>query len=427
MKKIYYDQLDETLYVETLDNGLSVYVLPKHGFSKTYATFTTRYGSIDHHFLPAGDQEVKVPDGIAHFLEHKMFEKEEGDVFTKFSNQGASANAFTSFTRTSYLFSSTDHVYENLETLVDFVQDPYFTEKTVEKEKGIIGQEIRMYQDNPDWRVFFGLLDNLYVHHPVKIDIAGTIESIADIDKDLLYRCYRTFYHPSNMLLFVVGSVEPEKIFTMIKENQARKGFSSQEPVKRLFPDEPEKVSKPKSEVELHVGVPKCLIGIKDSVKGLNGEELLKRELELLILWDILIGPRSGLYQDLYDQGLIDDSFSYDVTVEPEFAFSVIGGDTKDPDALATQVKDGIFRALNQGIDAEEFEVSRNKKIGHFLRSLNSVEFIANQFTKYRFQESDLFRVIPVLEEMSHEDVNRRLREHIVEERLAVSVVKPAG
>ncbi|HJV31055.1 MAG TPA: pitrilysin family protein, partial [Bacillales bacterium] len=187
MEKISFDQLQEELFHEKLPNGLSVYILPKKGFNKTYATFTTKYGSVDNHFVPLGNEEFKkVPDGIAHFLEHKLFEKEDGDVFQQFSRQGASANAFTSFTRTAYLFSSTTDVERNLETLIDFVQDPYFSEKTVEKEKGIIGQEITMYDDNPDWRLYFGLIQNLYQNHPVNIDIAGTIESISHITKDLL-------------------------------------------------------------------------------------------------------------------------------------------------------------------------------------------------------------------------------------------------
>src|SRR5690606_13607321 len=208
MEKIHFPQLDEQLYYEKLDNGLDVYLLPKTGFYKTYATFTTKYGSIDNHFVPLGKEEyVKVPDGIAHFLEHKLFEKEDGDVFQKFSRQGASANAFTSFTRTAYLFSSTSHVEKNLETLLDFVQEPYFTDQTVEKEKGIIAQEIRMYDDNPDWRLYFGMIKNLYEKHPVRIDIAGTVESISAITKDMLYTCYNTFYHPSNMVLFIVGPV----------------------------------------------------------------------------------------------------------------------------------------------------------------------------------------------------------------------------
>src|SRR5690625_2866412 len=186
MERIHFSQIDETLYEKQLHNGLHVYVLPKEGFNKTYAVFTTKYGSIDHHFTPLGEKEpLKVPDGIAHFLEHKMFEDEDGDVFHDFSKQGASANAFTSFTRTAYLFSSTTNVEKNLETLINFVQHPYFTDESVDKEKGIINQEIAMYNDDPDWRAYFGLINNMYENHPVKIDIAGTEQSIAQITKEL--------------------------------------------------------------------------------------------------------------------------------------------------------------------------------------------------------------------------------------------------
>lgn len=203
MNKTYFKQLEETLYHEQLSNGLNVYILPKKGFSKTFVTFTTNYGSIDREFIPLGKEEpVIVPDGIAHFLEHKMFEKEDGDVFSKFSENGASANAFTSSTRTAYLFSSTDKVLDNTKILLDFVQQPYFTKETVDKEKGIIAQEITMYDDLPDWRLYFGAIENMYKAHPVKIDIAGTVESIGEITAEHLYECYNTFYHPSNMVLF---------------------------------------------------------------------------------------------------------------------------------------------------------------------------------------------------------------------------------
>ena len=244
MEKIHFDNLQETLYKEKLANGLHVYILPKRGFSKTFVTFTTNYGSIDRTFIPRGKrEEVTVPDGIAHFLEHKMFEKEDGDVFQKFSVLGASANAFTSFTRTAYLFSATDKLYENTEVLLDFVQEPYFTEKTVDKEKGIIAQEITMYDDLPDWRLYFGTIENLYHEHPVKIDIAGTVESIQDITAEHLYECYETFYHPSNMVLFVVGAVDPEEMMDFIKKNQDAKTFKEPAEIIRKFPVEKDTVA----------------------------------------------------------------------------------------------------------------------------------------------------------------------------------------
>lgn len=221
-----FPQLQEKLYFEELENGLKVYLLPKPGFNKSFATFTTKYGSIDNEFVPIGQSEMKrVPDGIAHFLEHKLFEKQDYDVFEKFSAHSASSNAFTSFTRTCYLFSCTSELSENLTTLIDFVQTPYFTEETVEKEKGIIAQEIKMYDDNPDFRAYYGIINNLFKDHPVKIDIAGTVDSIQPITADLLYECYHTFYHPSNMLLFVIGDFNPEEIMTLVRQNQAAKEY----------------------------------------------------------------------------------------------------------------------------------------------------------------------------------------------------------
>ncbi len=238
MNKKVYSTLNEKLYTEVLDNGLTVFILPKREFHKTYGLFSTNYGSIDNEFAYQGEKRKKVPDGIAHFLEHKMFEKKEGDIFQEFGRLGASANAFTSFTKTSYLFSATDHIKDNLLTLLDFVQAPYFTPETVEKEKGIIAQEIQMYQDNPDWQLFFGLLQNLYPKHPLHIDIAGTVNSIDKITADDLYECYQTFYHPSNMILFVVGNIDPQETMSWVKNNQAEKNFTDIREIYRYFPQE---------------------------------------------------------------------------------------------------------------------------------------------------------------------------------------------
>jgi predicted Zn-dependent peptidase len=263
-----------------MDNGLHVYVLPKPGFQKTYATFATKYGSVDNHFRVEGQQSVKVPDGIAHFLEHKMFEEPEGDIFATFSSNGASANAFTSFDQTVYLFSATERIQENLTTLVNFVQHPYFTDENVEKEKGIIGQEINMYEDNPDWRSYFGLIEALYKVHPVHIDIAGTIQSISTITKETLYSCYEAFYHPSNMILFVVGGVDPAEVIELVRNNQAKKDYKPQGEIERIFDDEPTTVAEPRHEVKLAVSLPKLLFGFKEAEVGLTGEALLRHDLE---------------------------------------------------------------------------------------------------------------------------------------------------
>lgn len=425
METIVFDQLKETLYHEQLPNGLNVYILPKQGFQKTYATFTTRYGSIDNDFQPPHGERVQVPDGIAHFLEHKMFEQEDGDVFEDFSKNGASANAFTSFDRTAYLFSCTDRVEENLTTLINFVQDPYFTDENVEKEKGIIGQEIQMYDDNPDWRVYFGLIEAMYREHPVRIDIAGTVASIANITKETLYLCYETFYHPSNMVLFVVGGVDHENIMQLVRDNQAAKPFEMKGEIKRFYPQETGDIHQSLNEVQLPVGISKCLMGFKEEKSALQGDDFLKREFATQIALEALFGQSSDLYQRLYDDGLIDDQFGFDYVLEHGYGFSMFGGDTKDPDALIQRIRSALPEYVDKGIADDVFERLRKKKIGEFLRQLNSPEFIANQFTRYRFNQADLFRIVPVLENLRAEDVNARLQHHFQLDRCAASVVRP--
>lgn len=423
MRTIPYPHVKETLYAEELPNGLSVFVLPKEGFQKTYATFTTKYGSIDNDFQVEGETRRKVPDGIAHFLEHKMFEEPTGDIFSVFAAQGASANAFTSFDRTAYLFSATEHIQDNLTTLLNFVQNPYFTDANVEKEKGIIGQEINMYRDNPDWRAYFGLIETMYHKHPVHIDIAGTIESIAEITKEMLYECYHTFYHPSNMSLFVVGGVNPQEIMELVKQNQAGKTFKPQGAINRYFEDEPHQVKAARKVTVLPVSLPKCLFGCKEPGQPLRGRELLKRELTMKVLLDVLVSPSSAIYQKLYDEQLISDSFGSEYNIAENYAFTVIGGDTKDPERLIGRVQEEIDRVKTDGIASADFERSKKKKIGAFLRQLNSPEAIANEFTKYRFKGIDLFDILPVYEELTLEDVNERLRAHFDWSRLAASIV----
>ncbi|KLV28368.1 MULTISPECIES: EF-P 5-aminopentanol modification-associated protein YfmH [Niallia] len=426
MEKIEFAQLQEELYYEKLANGLKVYILPKKGFNKTFCTFTTNYGSVDNTFIPLeGSEFTQVPDGIAHFLEHKLFEKEEGDVFQDFSKQGASANAFTSFTRTAYLFSSTSNVANNLETLINFVQEPYFTEKTVEKEKGIIGQEITMYDDNPDWRLYFGLIENMYVHHPVKIDIAGTIESISHITKDMLYECYNTFYHPSNMLLFIVGPVDPEEYMAQIRENQSKKDYTNHSEIQRKFKEEPAHVNKDKQVLKMNVHTSKCLVGIKGINVEQSGKEMMKQEWSINLLLDFLFSESSENYQNLFQEGLIDDTFSYDYTQEHGFGFAMIGGDTSDPDRLEAAIKEILMKAKTMDFASETLERTKKKKIGAFLRAINSPEYIANQFTRYAFNEMNLFDVVPAVEEITVEDIKNAANKFLAEERLTSCQVVP--
>ncbi|CAM4486680.1 EF-P 5-aminopentanol modification-associated protein YfmH [Paenibacillus xylanexedens] len=423
MESIRYEHLQETLYYEVMDNGLHVYILPKPGFQKTYATFATKYGSVDNHFQVEGQEEVKVPDGIAHFLEHKMFEEPTGDIFATFASHGASANAFTSFDQTVYLFSATEYVNENIQTLVDFVQNPYFTDQNVEKEKGIIGQEIDMYADNPDWRVYFGLIEAMYQKHPVHIDIAGTVESIRTITKEMLYECYNTFYHPSNMLLFVVGGVDPQEVIDMVRSNQEQKDYKPQGSIQRFFEPEPEQVGEARREAKLAVSLPKCLFGFKETDVGLTGEQLLRRDMTTQLMMDLLFGSSTRLFQKLYDEDLISDSFGHEYNSSPQYAFSAIGGDTKDPDQLLARIREEVDAIVEKGFESTDFERARKKKIGGYLRMLNSPENIAHEFTRQQFRGGDFFNMLPLYESITLEDVNLRLREHIRWDHLAVSLV----
>lgn len=424
MEEIRYPGVKETVYRETMPNGLEVYVLPKPGFQKTYATFSTRYGSVDNWFSVGDEPFIRVPDGIAHFLEHKMFEEPTGDIFATFATQGASANAFTSFDRTVYLFSATEQIPANVTTLLDFVQHPYFTDENVEKEKGIIEQEINMYKDNPDWRVYFGLIDALYHKHPVHIDIAGTVESIRQIDKETLYRCYETFYHPSNMMLFVVGGVEAADIMKLVRGNQAAKTFAPARPIKRKFEPEPADVKKPRLIIDLPVSLPKCMIGFKEAVPAKDEAELLRRETVTKLMLETLFGPSSELYQSLYDDNLISDGFGNEYNSSMDYAFSVIGGDTRVPDELLTRIRESVDRTLISGIAPEQFERAKRKRVGGYLRMLNSPEAIANEFTRYRFRGGDLFKLLDLYESVTVDEANERMRAHFDWNRMAVAIVR---
>lgn len=427
MEKINFEQLDETLYYEKLSNGLDVYILPKKGFSKTFVTFTTKYGSIDRTFVPIGETDmITVPDGIAHFLEHKMFEKEDGDVFQKFSELGASANAFTSFTRTAYLFSATNHIYDSTKVLLDFVQQPYFTEETVNKEKGIIGQEITMYDDQPDWRQYFGTIENMYHNHPVKIDIAGTIETIDGITAEHLYTCYNTFYHPSNMLLFVIGAVDAAEMMDFIREDQAAKTFQAPTPLNRHFDDEPTTVALAQSTLHMDVQKPKIMVGLKARNVSLQGADMLKHELAMNIGFELLFGRTSDFYTRVYEADLIDESYGQDFSLEEGFGFGLIGSDTFEPQRLIQEIKDELAKATQQlPFTIEDVERMKRKKIGFYLRAMNSIEFIANSFTRYKFNEMNLFDAVPTLEQLTLEDVAQALTSIQGEEQQTIFTVLP--
>ncbi|HFM8776012.1 TPA: M16 family metallopeptidase [Enterococcus faecium] len=427
MNKTEYEQINETLYHEVLPNGLTVYLLPKNDYHKTYGLFSTNYGSIDNEFIPYGEKEkVKVPDGIAHFLEHKLFEKEDGDVFQLFGKQGASANAFTSFTKTSYLFSTTDQVEKNLTTLMDFVQAPYFTEETVNKEKGIIGQEIQMYEDDPNWRMFFGILNNLYPTHPLHIDIAGTVESIDKITAQDLYTCYRTFYQPSNMVLFVVGKMEPEKLMKLIRENQEAKNFPPKQEIVRYFPENTKEIIK-QSALEAAITRDKFVLGIKglDTLPQ-EGTELLRYKTAINLLFQMILGNTSRNYLAMYNQGIIDDSFGFEFSLDREFHFADFSGDTDEPEKAAEKVKEIILGfADDPEVSETNLDLLKKKMLGQYFQSLNSIEYIANQFTQSLFGDRTLFDLPEIIDSIQMKDVLAAGEAFISEEAFSEFYMRP--
>lgn len=427
MNKTEYEQINETLYHEVLPNGLTVYLLPKNDYHKTYGLFSTNYGSIDNEFIPYGEKEkVKVPDGIAHFLEHKLFEKEDGDVFQLFGQQGASANAFTSFTKTSYLFSTTDQVEKNLTTLIDFVQAPYFTEETVNKEKGIIGQEIQMYEDDPNWRMFFGILNNLYPAHPLHIDIAGTVESIDKITAQDLYTCYRTFYQPSNMVLFVVGKMEPEKLMKLIRENQEAKNFPPKQEIVRYFPENTKEIIK-QSALEAAITRDKFVLGIKglDTLPQ-EGTELLRYKTAINLLFQMILGNTSRNYLAMYNQGIIDDSFGFEFSLDREFHFADFSGDTDEPEKAAEKIKEIVLGfADDPEVSEMNLDLLKKKMLGQYFQSLNSIEYIANQFTQSLFGDRTLFDLPEIIDSIQMKDVLAAGEAFISEEAFSEFYMRP--
>lgn len=425
MNKTKYDAIDETVIKKTLSNGLQVYLIPKQEVTKSYAVFMTDYGSVHRSFIPIGEEdEITVPDGIAHFLEHKLFEKEDRDVFSDFLQQGASPNAYTSFTKTAYLFSTTKSVKENVEVLLDFVQEPYFSDESVEKEKGIIEQEIKMYDDQADWQAFMGTIRNMFHHHPVHIDIAGTVDSIQDITKEDLYTCYHTFYHPENMTLCVIGAFDEASMMEMIEANQEKKTFPTFTNVEKHFPEEPIEVKEKESIIDLPVSIPKVTVGIKEAAYTLSKEEFLRRDVYQDLLLDYLFSASGQFYEELYSEGLIDDSFEYSTNVEKSFSFSLISSNTREPEKLKERLFEQLLRINTISMTEEELEIMKKKYIGQLLRSMNSLEFIANQYVYYHFVDLDFYELTAYVQEITLEDIHEFMQEWVSEEQLTVCTVK---
>ena len=323
-------KIKEKADIEKLENGMEIIIIPKKDAIKKYIIWGTHFGSIDNHFImPKTGEEVYIPDGVAHFLEHKMFEQPDGtNSLDTLMALGIDANAYTTNDHTAYLFECTDNFYEGLDELMNYVQHPYFTDENVEKEKGIIGQEIGMYDDDPGWRLYMNAMDCMYKENPIKIDIAGTVESIAKITPDVLYKCYSTFYNPSNMTMVVCGDFDPEKIINEIKNRLLPK--ENQGEIKRIYTGKEDGINKKLKEENMEVSNPIYLIGYKDEQNDSDNRNIVKKHIAIEIILNMAIGKSSKLYKELYEEGIILGEPDFDYEFSNQYAHVINSGQYKN-------------------------------------------------------------------------------------------------
>lgn len=422
MEKIVNELLKEELYYEKLENGLDVYFMPKRGFTKKYAVLATNYGSNDLEFIPIGETEpIRVNEGIAHFLEHKMFEQpDESDAFEKFSKWGANANAFTNFTTTAYLFTTTENFYDCLDHLFDYVQTPHFTDENVEKEKGIIAQEIKMYDDDPGWQLYMGILDCLYKNNPIKVDIAGTVESISKITPEVLYKCYNTFYALDNMTLVICGDFEPEKLLEEVKKRLTKN--KTYEKIERIYPEKEKTINKKYVEKNMNVSMPIFAIGIKDVSK--MDSEIVKKHIAIEILLNVIIGKSSDLYKKMYNQGLLLEEPNIDYEFSEEYAHIVISGQSNDSEEVYKMFKEEIENYKKNGLNINHFERIKKKIYGEYVVEYNNISEIARKFLTDSMKKISSFDYIEQYKVITKEYVEQVLKEIFNNEYMALAIVK---
>ncbi|MGI6744896.1 MAG: putative zinc protease AlbF [Firmicutes bacterium ADurb.Bin300] len=414
------EKLGESYTYIKHSSGLSIYVFPKEGYSSSYAIFGTKYGSI-HTCFKRSDKDSfnKIPEGTAHFLEHKLFESEDINADELFAKTGAQSNAYTTFDRTCYLFSCSNNFAENLEILLNFVRSPYFTAETVKKEQGIIAQEINMYKDSPGWQSLFNLLRAVYKNHPVNIDIAGTVDSISQITPETLYTCYNTFYNLNNMVLAVAGDVDAEIVIE--KADKILKPTDDIS-IDTIFEDEPETVVKPYIEEKLSVSVPVFAFGFKEPIKT---ERSTAEILTKSIILDILASKTSPLYKELLDEGLINSEFEAEYFTGTGFAVTLFSGESSDPKKVAQKIVAETVKIKERGISREDFERSRKKLYGQSIMSFNDIQGIANELVATHFKGDDLFSEFNILSGLTLEDVNKALKNTFNENAHSLSVILP--
>ena len=421
MEKKLYERIGEEVFRATLPNGLPVYIVPKKGFSREYALFATRYGGMDMRFEKDG-QWLDTPAGIAHYLEHKMFDTEEGNALQELAKNGAEPNAFTSNAITCYYFDATEKFYESLEILLSFVSVPYFTDESVQKEQGIIAQEIGMIEDNPEWQVYKQLMQALYHTSPARTPVAGSVESISHITAQTLYDCHKAFYTPANMCLVVVGDVKPERIIA--SANQILPAKSG--PLIRRDYGAEEELTAAEHFVStaMEVSMPTFLVGFKCPPQH-GGEQQHRFTAIGELACDVLMGESSPLYARLYAEGLINGSFGAAFDLLPGASYVYAGGDSKDPQAVAEAILAEAQRLVSQGVDGDYYRRVVNANFGAALKALNSFESIAVSMAEGCFQGYDPYRFPEVYDSITVEDVLDFLRQNMTRDHMALSVITP--
>ena len=412
------DLLGDAYYEVRHQTGLTILVYPKPGYSTSYAVIGTNYGSIDDALKVKGGEEKVLPWGTAHFLEHKLFESEELDAFERFAETGASANAYTTFDRTCYLFSCSSNFRKNLEILLDFVQHPYFTQQTVEKEQGIIGQEIRMYLDEPGWQVLFNLLRSLYHKHPVKVDIAGTEESISHITADLLYECYESFYNLNNMVLACAGNVTVDEVLDICDAclKETPEVF-----VERPDKGEPADIVQPSIAQEFAVTIPAFALGFKETHE--TPIRSIKERILTDLLMDVVAGESSELYERLLREGLIDTGFGYEYFTGLGYATVIFEGRSRDPETVAEAIRAEVRKLRETGVDPVQFDRLRKMNYGKTVMSYNDIDGLANGLVGAYMNGAELFEELDLYRTITVEDANEQLKHQMLEEYSALSVV----
>ncbi len=419
MEIIENNKIKEKLYIEKLENGLTVMVIPRKNVRKKYIICGPNFGSIDNKFIIPGNSETtELPDGVAHFLEHKMFEQRSGvNSLDTLTALGVNANAYTTNDHTAYLYEATDNFYEALDEYMDYIQNPYYTDENVEKEKGIIGQEINMYEDYPEWQVYLNAMKCMYKELPIRLDIAGSIDSISKITKEILYDCYNNFYTPSNMAMVICGDFNPEEVIEEIRKRITIK--ENKELPKRIYPKEAEEINQKEIVVKMQLSNPIFAIGFKDKVE----KDMVKKHIAIEIILNTLFGKSSKLYRELSEKNILLGTLDLEYDYSKEYAYILINGQSREPKKVIQRINEEIENAIKNGLNEEDFLRNKKKIYGDHIVEYNSVEETARMFLVDYFKGVNSFDYLEEYENVTKEYAEKVLKQVLDKSKEVTSIV----